>query len=173
MFACVQIHSCPKMVYKAQYHPSFLLEPETNRFVPYETCKPLLEENEHRTTFNITQQGVASHQSTSNGITETNRARTPVSTNTQPSDEWEDEDGLSDSDVEDDEQAFPDPFPGALQSGDLSRDLLINLKVLEGRTVRSFLMSRAADNPSSRKEVIECAGALGEVVSSRAIFYTF
>jgi len=37
------IHSCPKMRYKGQYHPSELLCPETKEWFPLEACTPLLD----------------------------------------------------------------------------------------------------------------------------------
>jgi len=37
------IHSCVKMRYKGQYHPSYLLCPETYIFQPIEKCKPKLD----------------------------------------------------------------------------------------------------------------------------------
>ncbi|XP_063243298.1 arginyl-tRNA--protein transferase 1 isoform X2 [Bacillus rossius redtenbacheri] len=37
------IHSCVKMRYKANYRPSFLLCPETYRWIPVERCLPLLD----------------------------------------------------------------------------------------------------------------------------------
>ena len=39
------IHSCPKMRYKGQYTPSYLLCPESYRFVPIELCRPKLDAN--------------------------------------------------------------------------------------------------------------------------------
>lgn len=33
------IHSCPKMRYKGQYHPSFLLCPESYTWHPIEECR--------------------------------------------------------------------------------------------------------------------------------------
>ena len=36
------VHSCPKMSYKGQYTPSFLVCPETYRWVPIEKCKDKL-----------------------------------------------------------------------------------------------------------------------------------
>ncbi|KAF9969399.1 Arginyl-tRNA--protein transferase 1 [Actinomortierella ambigua] len=36
------IFTCPKMSYKAQYEPSFLLDPETYTWVEFETCKRIL-----------------------------------------------------------------------------------------------------------------------------------
>lgn len=40
------IHSCPKMIYKAQYYPSDLLDPEYYTWVPYKLCVPLFEKNQ-------------------------------------------------------------------------------------------------------------------------------
>ncbi|CAC5411644.1 ATE1 [Mytilus coruscus] len=41
------IHSCPKMVYKGQYYPSFLLCPETYTWQPIEKCRPKLDQNRY------------------------------------------------------------------------------------------------------------------------------
>ncbi|XP_064595718.1 arginyl-tRNA--protein transferase 1-like [Liolophura sinensis] len=41
------IHSCPKMRYKGQYNPSFLLCPETFRWQPIEKCLPKLDQNKY------------------------------------------------------------------------------------------------------------------------------
>ncbi|GAB1602313.1 arginyl-tRNA--protein transferase 1-like isoform X3 [Argonauta hians] len=41
------IHSCPKMRYKGQYFPSFLLCPETYHWYPIEKCRPKLNENKY------------------------------------------------------------------------------------------------------------------------------
>jgi arginine-tRNA-protein transferase len=41
------IHSCPKMRYKGEYSPSFLLCPESYRFVPIERCSPKLDVNKY------------------------------------------------------------------------------------------------------------------------------
>ncbi|KWU42599.1 hypothetical protein RHOSPDRAFT_2986, partial [Rhodotorula sp. JG-1b] len=37
------IHTCPKMRYKADYQPSFLLDPPTNTYYPWSECKPRLD----------------------------------------------------------------------------------------------------------------------------------
>ncbi|KAM8923827.1 arginyl-tRNA--protein transferase 1 [Pelodytes ibericus] len=41
------IHTCPKMRYKGQYKPSYLLCPETYTWVPLEKCIPLLEHSKY------------------------------------------------------------------------------------------------------------------------------
>ncbi|XP_051883738.1 arginyl-tRNA--protein transferase 1 isoform X2 [Pristis pectinata] len=41
------IHSCPKMKYKGQYHPSYLLCPETYIWVPIEKCKTKLDQSKY------------------------------------------------------------------------------------------------------------------------------
>lgn len=43
------IHTCPKMSYKAQYHPSELMCPVRLRWVPYARCKPLLDQRKFAT----------------------------------------------------------------------------------------------------------------------------
>ncbi|KAF8681174.1 Arginyl-tRNA--protein transferase 1 [Rhizoctonia solani] len=45
------IYSCPKMRYKGEYEPSYLLDPESYTWHPLETCIPLLEKSEY-STFN-------------------------------------------------------------------------------------------------------------------------
>ncbi|GAA5991289.1 hypothetical protein JCM10908_003240 [Rhodotorula pacifica] len=37
------IHTCSKMRYKADYQPSFLLDPPTNTYYPWSVCKPRLD----------------------------------------------------------------------------------------------------------------------------------
>ena len=41
------VHSCPKMRYKGEYTPSFLLCPKSYRFVPIETCLPKIEASKY------------------------------------------------------------------------------------------------------------------------------
>ncbi|XP_053548617.1 arginyl-tRNA--protein transferase 1 isoform X1 [Bombina bombina] len=41
------IHSCPKMRYKGQYKPSYLLCPESYTWMPIEKCIPLLESSKY------------------------------------------------------------------------------------------------------------------------------
>ncbi|XP_043568625.1 arginyl-tRNA--protein transferase 1 isoform X2 [Chiloscyllium plagiosum] len=41
------IHSCPKMKYKGQYHPSDLLCPETYAWVPIEKCRTKLDQSKY------------------------------------------------------------------------------------------------------------------------------
>ena len=41
------VHECPKMRYKGQYFPSFLLCPESYQFIPIETCRPKLDANRY------------------------------------------------------------------------------------------------------------------------------
>ena len=37
------VHSCQKMRYKGEYYPSYLLCPESYRFIPIESCRPRLD----------------------------------------------------------------------------------------------------------------------------------
>ncbi|KAK0491001.1 arginine-tRNA-protein transferase [Armillaria novae-zelandiae] len=41
------IHSCQKMRYKGQYSPSFLVDPETYEWCPFEQCSALLDANRY------------------------------------------------------------------------------------------------------------------------------
>ncbi|EIN10566.1 hypothetical protein PUNSTDRAFT_112398 [Punctularia strigosozonata HHB-11173 SS5] len=41
------IHSCPKMRYKGDFAPSYLLDPETYSWHTLESCRPLLEKNRY------------------------------------------------------------------------------------------------------------------------------
>ena len=47
------IHSCPKMRYKGQYEPSWLLCPETYEWIDIKSCTPLLDQVKY-TRFNVT-----------------------------------------------------------------------------------------------------------------------
>ncbi|EUC57834.1 arginyl-tRNA-protein transferase [Rhizoctonia solani AG-3 Rhs1AP] len=47
------IHSCPKMRYKGEYEPSYLLDPESYTWHPLEICTPLLDTVKY-STFNET-----------------------------------------------------------------------------------------------------------------------
>ncbi|EFP84430.2 uncharacterized protein PGTG_10150 [Puccinia graminis f. sp. tritici CRL 75-36-700-3] len=44
------IHSCPKMTYKAEYSPSFLLDPSALDWWPLEDCIPILDASESNVT---------------------------------------------------------------------------------------------------------------------------
>ncbi|KAG8739466.1 Arginyl-tRNA--protein transferase 1 [Ceratobasidium sp. 414] len=43
------IHSCPKMKYKGEYEPSYLLDPESYTWHPLKAWAPLLDENKYAT----------------------------------------------------------------------------------------------------------------------------
>ncbi|CUA70133.1 arginine-tRNA-protein transferase [Rhizoctonia solani] len=43
------IYSCPKMRYKGEYDPSYLLDPESYTWCPLETCTPLLDKAKYST----------------------------------------------------------------------------------------------------------------------------
>lgn len=51
------IHSCPKMRYKGEYEPSYLLDPESYTWHPLSTCVPLLEKAKYA-TFNKSKRDV-------------------------------------------------------------------------------------------------------------------
>lgn len=43
------IHSCPKMKYKGEYEPSYLLDPESYTWHPFKTCTALLDKANYAT----------------------------------------------------------------------------------------------------------------------------
>lgn len=160
------------MSYKAEYDASYLLEPSTNTFTPFDKCKPLLDQNEHTMLFDTSKTELDHPQTASSSLSSTSLPPTTPApsknsqSEPQPDQEWLDEES-------DDEAAlsFPSPFPGVLQPDQLPRDLIMSLKVIEGRTIRPFLMTSVADSSDRRKELFECVGALGPEVAKRAFFY--
>ncbi|KAF8982094.1 Arginyl-tRNA--protein transferase 1 [Entomortierella lignicola] len=43
------IFTCPKMTYKGQFHPSYLLDPETYNWINFEKCKELIKDQRYTT----------------------------------------------------------------------------------------------------------------------------
>lgn len=148
------------MLYKGTYAPSFLLEPDTNVYKPFDQIKPLLDRNEKRTSFS--DEPLATHNVPRSPLSEGERSQR------NSEDDWEDDN--SDSEGVDEED-YPNPFPGASQPEDLPSSLLANLKVIEQRSVRPFLMTSVADHPGRRQELLTCVAALGATVASRAVFF--
>lgn len=175
----LQIHSCAKMSYKAGYDASYLLEPSTNRWTPFKQCKPLLDANEQLTQFSSNradaasplQQYVQKEPSTTTAPQATTSSTNAPSATSDSDEEWDDDDESEGDDDDEASLSFPNPFPGALQPEDLPHDLIMALKVIEGRTARPFLMTSVADSSDRRRELLECVGALGPDVSERAFFY--
>ncbi|POW15282.1 hypothetical protein PSTT_02277 [Puccinia striiformis] len=60
------IHSCPKMTYKAEYSPSFLLDPSSLDWKSLETCRPILDGSETNVTSFSTDQDMQELQYSDN-----------------------------------------------------------------------------------------------------------
>lgn len=119
------IHSCQKMRYKAEYSPSFLLDPETYVYYSFqEVCKPILDKYEHasftrgdplRDKDDVRSQ--VSKASTGSGIKNGSSAG--------DDDEDSEPEAASDEDMP---EKLP---PGFLDPGKIPLDLLISVYVLE------------------------------------------
>lgn len=166
----------PKMRYKADYQPSFLLDPTTNVYYPWEHCKPLIDQSTpHVACFSGSSIGSSPAGSRST-------AREPVSPVRKETRSQDDHDGAdkgieSDSedeetdDEEEEEEAdiqFPSPPPpGCLDPAKLPKSLLLNSYVLESRTLVPLLISTAWHDPEMQKEVKELLATTGEGCAGR------
>lgn len=162
------IHTCPKMRYKADYQPSFLLDPvrvsptlsnepqrltprthtrgqEANTYVPFAQCKPYLDTGARITSF-------------SGPLPPSTAAPAPAAPTSAPvqpppapgsaasSEEEEEEE----SEGEDDDVAFPSPPPpGCLDPLSLPKDLLLSSLVLERRRLVPLLVRPLPLSPPS------------------------
>ncbi|BGO99091.1 Arginyl-tRNA--protein transferase 1 [Rhodotorula toruloides] len=159
------IHTCPKMRYKADYQPSFLLEPDTNRYVPWAQCKPLLDLSSRILSFTDPPPPASS-------VAAATTSAHPVAPPTPPP-----EDAsmahLDDEMDEDDEAAYPSPPPpGCLDPHELPKDLLIESFVLEKRTLMPLLLSSAWHDPVTQIEVRELLATTGDAGKGKLAIWT-
>lgn len=119
------------MRYKAEYEPSFLLDPVTYEFLPFqEVCKPMLDVDDHamfserKDTTNTHQQG----------------DKLPPGQILGDRDEDTDSDGAED---EDDEELSRPPPPGFLDPDNLPQDLLVQIYTFENGKPLPLLVSNA------------------------------
>ncbi|GAA5985354.1 hypothetical protein JCM5350_005155 [Sporobolomyces pararoseus] len=159
----------PKMRYKADYQPSFLLDPATNVYYPFQHCKPLID---------LSTPKVASFSDPSppppphNVTTNSNNSSIPSSSTTTTTTGQEDQDMDSSSEEEEEEEEediqFPSPPPpGCLDPSKLPKSLLLNSYVLESRTLVPLLISTAWHDPEMQKEVKELLATTGEGCAGR------
>ena len=122
------IHSCQKMRYKAEYSPSFLLDPETYDYYPFQDiCKPLLDKFEHASF----SRGTSLRQKIEETASEASELKSkPDSTDGAQSSQ---SDRGSDSEAEEDsDEEMPDNLaPGFLDADKIPLDLLISIYGLE------------------------------------------
>lgn len=112
------------MKYKADYQPSFLLDPDTNNYYPWAEAKERLD--------------ITKHASFSKPVSEqriTTREPTPALSDSSSS-------SSPGSSVDDEDVEWPaTPPPGCLDPNKLPKELLFGTCVLEGRTLVPLLVS--------------------------------
>ncbi|GAA5901915.1 hypothetical protein JCM5296_006301 [Sporobolomyces johnsonii] len=161
------IHSCAKMRYKADYQPSFLLDPATNTYFPWSHVKPLLDAASPRVA-SFSQPDPSTPTASSSRPLEpleaaTNGGTTPTGSEGETAAGGEEEEDDDEEDEEDDDDVWPSPPPlGCLDPQNLSKELLLNSFVLEGRTLAPLLLSTAWHDPHTQQEVRELLAATGE-----------
>ncbi|GAA5922830.1 arginyltransferase [Sporobolomyces koalae] len=155
----------PKMRYKADYQPSFLLDPATNVYYPWEHCKPLVSAAMPRAASfsnpasnppaTISTETASSHgtNSGSQKQNEADRAR---------------DSGESEDDEDEEDIQFPiPPPPGCLDPHKLPKTLLLNSYVLESRTLVPVVISTVWHEVDGQREVKELLAATGEALAGR------
>ncbi|GAA6002619.1 hypothetical protein JCM10207_007596 [Rhodosporidiobolus poonsookiae] len=166
------IHSCPKMRYKADYQPSFLLDPETNVYYPWSTCKPLLDAASSGVASFSRPASSSSSSTPPAAATSPPAASAPVSANAAAGNR-----SLSDEEDEeeddDDDVAFPSPPPlGCLDPHQLPKDLLLGSFVIEQRTLMPLLLSTAWHDPALQQETRELLAATGDAAKGKMAIWT-
>ncbi|GAA5982247.1 hypothetical protein JCM11641_006238 [Rhodosporidiobolus odoratus] len=156
------IHSCAKMRYKADYQPSFLLDPETNTYFPFSTCKPLLDASSPR---------IASFSRPSSTALSSAPTR-PASSKSDAKPIEDAEGSASEEEEEDDEGDLPSPPPlGCHDPDKLPKDLLLASFVLERRTLVPLLLSTVWHNPVQKREAQELLATTGDAAKGKMAIY--
>ncbi|GAA5925063.1 hypothetical protein JCM3775_006353 [Rhodotorula graminis] len=178
------IHTCAKMRYKADYQPSFLLDPDANAYVPFAQCKPYLDSGARVTSFSgpvppsALEPVPAATASTSAAAPvlspapdatagARDAAHSGSASGSGSSEEDEDEASGDDDDV-----AFPSPPPpGCLDPLELPKDLLLSTLVLERRSLVPLLLSSAWHDRTAQREVRELLAGTGEGLGGRVSIF--
>ncbi|GAA5855059.1 hypothetical protein JCM8547_002364 [Rhodosporidiobolus lusitaniae] len=178
------IHSCAKMRYKAEYQPSFLLDPETNVYYLWSTCKPLLDVASPKVA-SFSRPAPSSCSSTPSLPPPPTSATAPsqpsIASSTTESLASTDEDTANNSspsshsqsdDSFDDDSDFPSPPPlGCYDPSELPKDLLLGTFVLEKRTLVPLVLSTVWHDPEQQKEARELLAVTGDAAKGKlAIF---
>lgn len=137
------IHTCQKMRYKAEYSPSFLLDPATYEFYPFDTvCRAQLDQDDHA-IFSAT----AISSSKTGIVSAAPSQQQHASTAREPGESAEDGDEDSGSDEEEDEDEdewlSDPPPPGFLAPADLPFDMLKTVYSFESGRVVPLLVSHS------------------------------
>ncbi|BGP44414.1 Arginyl-tRNA--protein transferase 1 [Rhodotorula kratochvilovae] len=172
------IHTCPKMRYKADYQPSFLLDPDANTFVPFAQCKPLLDSGARITSFSAPLPRPASASAPEPAASSVASVSAPLATEADgaPAASGSGSDSPASSDGDDgdgdDDVSFPSPPPpGCLDPSALPKDLLLSSLALERRTLMPLLLSEAWHDRAMQQEVRELLACTGEELAGRVAVF--
>lgn len=114
------------MKYKAEYEPSFLLDPVTYEFLPFnEVCKPMLDVNDHAIFSEF-----KSADSTSSKASQS-LATSSEDSPTGPHNGKLDDDSESDEGEDDEDELSKPPPPGFLDPDHLPEELLAQVYTVE------------------------------------------
>lgn len=155
------------MKYKAEYSPSYLLDPVTYEYLPFEeVCKPMLDKDDHAI--------FSQFAGAENGKEDVKMDAEPVITTGNSAEieikEGDDEeDGETDDD--DDEELSKPPPPGFLDPDHLPHELLLSIYTLEYDKPLPLLLSRAwRFNASKKRKIQEGVAAMGSAAVETCIF---
>ncbi|KAK4052864.1 Arginyl-tRNA--protein transferase 1 [Microbotryomycetes sp. JL221] len=138
------IHSCPKMKYKGEYHPSSLLDPSTG------------------------DAGLTSSAASSMRVDKSEDQS--ITSGSQGSDDDDDSDE-SDEKGDDDTQWPNQPPPGCLDPHKLPKSLLLESTVLEHRMLVPLLFSSAWHDSVKQAEIRQLLAAVGDNLASHIAIY--
>lgn len=158
------------MKYKAEYAPSFLLDPETYEYLPFdEVCKSILDKDDHaifseylRTPANEDSAEVKQDIATRPQADE--KRDNSMKTN---SDSGDDEDDADDGE----EELSRPPPPGFLDPDHLPQELLLGIYTFEAGKPLPLILSRTWRlYPTKRKKIQEGIAAMGSAAVETCLF---
>lgn len=159
------------MRYKAEYSPSYLLDPVTYQFLSFEeVCKPILDKDDHAIFSEYRDGRAKSHLSSTETVQDPS--------NTTASDEVKHMNtgngGLDDSEDETDEEEerlSEPPPPGFLDPDNLPQELVLGIYTFEHGKPLPLVMSRAwRMNADKRRKIQEGIAAMGDAAVETCLF---
>lgn len=157
------------MKYKAEYAPSFLLDPETYEYLPFnEVCKPILDMDDH---------AIFSEYLRKPANEDSAQVKQDIATRSH-SDEKRDNSTKTDSDSGDeddaadgDEELSIPPPPGFLDPDHLPQQLLLGIYTFEGGKPLPLVLSRTwRADPMKRRKIQEGIAAMGSAAVETCLF---
>jgi len=173
------IHNCQKMKYKAEYSPSYLLDPEMYEWLPFtEVCKPILDKNSHAIfsqhqddSMAVDESGAAQSDDSRHEVAATKSAS---SSSTQAGDDGrdsDDDDGEEEEEEDAEETLSDPPPPGFLDPGGLPRPLLSSIYAFEKGQVTPLLLSHAwRSGQDTQRKLREGVAAMGKAAVDTCLF---